>query len=293
MKASIIIRTYNEERFIGDVLDAIDAQETGTLTKEVILVDSGSNDRTKEIAEQHGCRILNIKKEDFTFGRSLNIGCAAATGQFLVFLSGHCVPADSSWLVNLINPLKEHKCVYSYGRQLGNDLNKFSERQLFNKYYPELSRIPQQGYFCNNANAALKREVWEVNHFNEDLTGLEDMELAKRLVERGYAIGYVAEAPIYHIHDETWRQVHRRYEREAIALQAIAPEIHVSIGDFFRYFASAVLLDMSAALEERQLIRRTPEIIKFRFVQFWGSYQGNHEVRELSYEMKEKYFFPK
>lgn len=293
MKASIIIRTYNEERFLGDVLEAIDAQETGDMGWEVILVDSGSTDRTRDIAETHGCRILHISKEEFTFGRSLNIGCAAATGEFLVFLSGHCVPAEKSWLVNLVKPLKDHQCVYSYGRQMGNEHSKFSERQLFNKYYPEVSQMPQQGFFCNNANAALKYEVWEVNHFNEELTGLEDMELAKRLVDRGYNIGYVAEAPIYHIHEETWRQVHRRYEREAIALQGIMPEVHVRFNDFVRYFASAVLLDMSAAIEKRELIRRTPEIIKFRLMQFWGSYQGNHEVRKMSYALKEKYFFPK
>jgi glycosyltransferase involved in cell wall biosynthesis len=293
MKVSIVIRTYNEERYLGSVLEKIQSQQMGDLSKEVIIVDSGSQDRTREIAESYGCRILHISKEEFTFGRSLNIGCAAATGEYLAFVSGHCVPATDTWLVNLIKPLRENQCVYSYGRQMGNEQSKFSERQLFNKYYPEVSQLPQQGFFCNNANAALKFEVWEVNHFNEELTGLEDMELAKRLVERGYKIGYVADAPIYHIHEETWRTVHRRYEREAIALQGIMPEVHVSFNDFVRYFASAVLLDMAAAIEEKRLIRRSPEIVMFRLMQFWGAYQGNHEVRKMSHELKEKYFFPK
>ncbi|MET0066111.1 MAG: glycosyltransferase [Candidatus Thiodiazotropha sp.] len=292
-KASIIIRTYNEERFIGDVLEGIKSQDLDDIAIEIIIVDSESSDRTREIAESYGCRIVNISKSEFTFGRSLNIGCSAANGNYLVILSGHCVPADNKWLVNLVKPIQNNQCVYSYGRQIGNDHNKFSERQLFKKFYPEYSQIPQQGYFCNNANSALKYDVWEVNHFNEELTGLEDMELSKRLDNRGYDLGYVAEAPVYHIHDETWRSVRNRYEREAIALQGIMPEVHVNFKDFLRYFTSGVLLDISAALEQRVLRKKFTEIIMFRFMQFWGSYRGNKEVRKLSHAQKEKYFFPK
>ena len=293
MKVSIIIRTHNEERHLASVLGNIKTQQAELLSKEVIIVDSGSEDRTEEIAESFGCRILHIAKEDFTFGKSLNVGCAAATGEFLAFVSGHCVPATNDWLANLIRPLRENLCVYSYGRQIGNENSKFSECQLFKKYFPEISQTPQQGYFCNNANAALKHEVWEINQFNEELTGLEDMELAKRLVKHGYKIGYAADAPVFHIHDEGWRKLRRRYEREAIALQRIMPEVHISFLDFLRYSASAVLLDMGAALGEKVLLKNFPEIVMFRLTQFWGAYQGNHERRMMSRELKEKYFFPK
>ncbi|MEJ2619923.1 MAG: glycosyltransferase [Candidatus Thiodiazotropha sp.] len=293
MKASIIIRTYNEDRHLESLLEKVSTQDMGEHTFEVILVDSGSEDNTLKIAERFNTRILHISKEEFTFGRSLNIGCAAATGDYLVFISGHCVPTTDKWLFNLVMPLHENACAYSYGCQLGADDSKFSEHQLFKKYYPESSKIPQNGYFCNNANAALKYEVWEVNHFNEELTGLEDMELAKRLVDHGYKIGYVADAPVLHIHEENWKRIFVRYEREAIALQDIMPEVHVNFLDFLRYFSSAVLLDMGAALNERVLRKSIYSIFMFRLMQFFGSYKGNHEVRKLSHEMKEKYFFPK
>lgn len=293
MKVSIIIRTYNEERYLGDVLKEIEAQDLGPYSKEVVIVDSGSEDQTRDIANSYGCRIVNIKKEEFTFGRSLNFGCAAAKGEYLAILSGHCIPATDSWLKNLIDPLHKKQCVYSYGRQIGNENSKFSEKQLFKKYFPAVSSMPQDGFFCNNANSALTRQVWEINHFDEELTGLEDMELAKRLIGRGYKIGYAADAPVFHLHEEGWRVVHRRYEREAIALQIIMPEVKVSIVDFFRYFISSVLLDMGAALEERTLTRNFLDIITFRFMQFSGAYQGNHETRQLSSSMREKYFYPK
>ena len=293
MKVSVVIRTYNEERHLPKVLEQIALQRADSVSKEVIVVDSGSEDRTRDIAERFGCRIVRIAKDDFTFGRSLNIGCAAATGQYLIFLSGHCVPATDTWLANLTQPLRDKICVYTYGRQMGNEESKFSERQLLKKYFPEVSSMPQEGFFCNNANAALQRDLWDAYRFNEELTGLEDMELGKRLVEKGLKLGYVAEAPVFHLHDETWRKMHRRYEREAIALQRIMPEVHVSLFDFLRYSTNAILLDAAAALQERVLLQRFPEIVVFRLLQFLGVYQGNHETRKMSRALKERYFYPK
>ena len=293
MDVSIIIRTYNEERHLGSVLRCIGAQQADSLETETIVVDSGSTDSTRTIARDHGCKILEIQKEEFTFGRSLNRGCEAARGRFLVFVSGHCVPVNGDWLGNLIKPLKEGIADYVYGRQLGGSTSKFSECQLFNMYYPENSLLPQSGFFCNNANAGLRRTTWETFRFNEELTGLEDMELGKRLVSAGSKVGYVADAPVYHLHEESWTTVRRRYEREAIALQHIMPQVQINFGDFLRYFLSAVLSDMRVVLQKRSFLSAVPEIFMFRLMQFWGSYCGNHEHRKLSKEMKEMYFYPK
>lgn len=293
MKASIVIRTYNEEKHLGELLQAISEQECHEFDCEVVVVDSGSTDRTREIAQRYNTIVTNIRKEDFSFGRSLNIGCETATGDYLVFVSGHCIPASKHWLRELVTPLGKDRVVYTYGAQLGNGASKFSECQLFAKYYPNRSRIPQEGFFCNNANAAVSKEIWSEHRFDEDLTGLEDMHLARRLVDQGYKLGYIAEAPVYHIHEETWTQVKRRFEREAIALQHIMPEVHVSFVDFLRYFASAVLLDFGAALQQRRLAGNTGEIVLYRLMQFWGSYRGNHFHRQVSKERKEAYFFPR
>ena len=136
MLASIVLRAYNEEKHLDELLSVIHKQETDGVDVEVVIVDSGSTDSTLDIANKYDCRIYHILPEDFTFGRSLNIGCREAKGDFLVFVSGHCVLVEVNWLQNLIQPLIDGVAAYSYGRQVGNGDSKFSECQLFSKYYP-------------------------------------------------------------------------------------------------------------------------------------------------------------
>ena len=134
---------------------------------------------------------LHIKREQFSFGRSLNIACSKAVGDFLVFISGHCIPTDSFWLFNLVQPLRDSLVEYSYGKQIAGAHSSISEHKILHKYFPDTSRVPQLGFFCNNANSALLASTWSKYKFDEDLTGLEDMHLPA-LVEGGGKVGYVA-----------------------------------------------------------------------------------------------------
>lgn len=289
---SVVVRTFNEERHLGDLLERIGRQNTKGLTTEVVLVDSGSTDRTVPIAEAHGCHIERISKSDFTFGRSLNVGCACASGDVLVFVSGHCLPIGDQWLMDLCAPLLEGKAQYAYGRQLGGSSTRWSEHRIFAKYYPERSGNPQDGFFCNNANAALLRDTWASLRFDEELTGLEDMELAKRLVESGGRVAYVAQAGVLHLHDERWSQVRRRFEREAIALRAIMPQVHVGVWDTARYIVHSVWGDLRARPARSERGSHLLEILLYRWNQYVGSWRGNREHRKLSRAQKEAYFYP-
>ena len=293
MHLSVVIRTLNEARHLPDLLKSIGEQELGSHTCEVVLVDSGSTDDTLQIAESHRCIIVRISKADFSFGRSLNVGCAAASGDAFVFVSGHCIPYDRLWLTRLVGPLQQASIALSYGRQIGGDTTHFSERQIFAKYFPAESRIPQDGFYCNNANSALLRADWEAFKFDEELTGLEDMHLAKTLTQRGRKIAYVANATVHHLHDESWRQVKRRFEREAIALQRIMPEVQLGALDILRYAVSAILLDWGAALQEKKLGQVLSDTVLYRLCQFWGAYRGNQVHRQLSRATKERYYYPR
>lgn len=289
---SIIIRTYNESKHLGAALRAVGVQAmAGRPPVEVIVVDSGSTDGTREIALAAGARVIGIDKSEFTFGRSLNRGCEAARGEFLVFISGHCIPVEENWLEQMIAPFADPGIVMTYGRQVGAETTKFSEARVYEKYYPN-GPASQSAIFCNNANCAVRRSVWRRFRFDETLTGLEDMDLGRKVVDAGFRIAYAPGAPVIHIHDETWPQVRRRYEREAIALRRIAPEFHLSPFDAIGCFLTGVLQDMLAAIKSPAAWGHVGSIVLYRFNQYLGSWLGGRPHRELSRKEKLRYFYP-
>jgi len=77
MTISVVVRTYNEEKWIGLCLDKIFSQKVDD-DIEVIVVDSQSTDRTVEIAKEYDTKIITIPKKEFTYGRSLNLGISHA-----------------------------------------------------------------------------------------------------------------------------------------------------------------------------------------------------------------------
>ena len=65
---SIIIRTLDEEKYLQELIDGINAQETlSEFYHEVIIVDSGSTDNTLNIAKHNNLKLVHIKKEEFSF----------------------------------------------------------------------------------------------------------------------------------------------------------------------------------------------------------------------------------
>jgi len=293
MLISVIIRTYNEERYLNQLLKSIGSQLINNHKIEIILVDSGSTDATLLIANSYNCTIKHINKNDFSFGRSLNIGCQSSNGDILIFISGHCIPFDEHWLLNLINPIINDNISLTYGRQIGGKDSKFSEKQIFEKYFPKESKLPQNNIFCNNANSAIVKSVWEKFKFDEDLTGLEDMHMAKNIINNKMLIGYVANSVVFHLHHENWLKIKNRFEREALALQKILPEVQFTFFDFLRFLFISFFFDIRASFKNKLFLNTFFEIIYYRTAQYWGSYKGNHLNRLLSKKIKDQYFYPK
>lgn len=288
---SIIIRTLNEAKFLPECLQKIVTQ-TYAGSVELVVVDSGSTDETIQIAEECGAKVVRIRKSDFTFGRSLNVGCAASKGNVLVLLSAHCIPCNDTWLSELIEPLITKISEYSYGKQISREgVSKFSEGKVFQKYFSDWSAIPQIGYFCNNANSAILRSTWEELKFNEKLTGLEDMEMAKRLLDLGGSVSYVSSSVVEHIHEEDWKRIRIRYEREAAALVDIEPNLNLT-------FLQAIKLFLLSTLSDIRLLKirsffTIREIIFYRACQYYGSFLGSHASKKRISKMRNEYFYPK
>lgn len=287
---SIIIRCYNEEEHIGRLLTGIFEQSVKKI--EVIVVDSGSTDQTLSIASSFPITIHNIKSEEFSFGRALNTGCAAAKGKFLVFASAHVYPTHRHWLEYLLVPFCDSHVALTYGKQRGNGHTKYSEHQIFAKWFPERSVPVQRSPFCNNANAAIRRCLWKQIPYNEDLTGLEDLDWAKRVIQLGYYLTYVAEAEVIHVHNETYSATLNRYFREAIVLRRLFPEQKFRFWYCLWLWFINTLADYVHALRDKKLRQNLVQIPIFRWIQFWGTYRGHVKRDPITEVLRQRFYYP-
>ena len=287
---SILIRCYNEEKHIGRLLRGIVQQNLDDV--EIIVVDSGSTDKTVSIVSKYATQVLSVRPEEFSFGRSLNVGLGAASGDFAVLASAHVYPLFTNWLERLLLPFEDPQVSCVYGKQIGNEMTKFSEHQVFAKWFPDKSNLKQDHPFCNNANAAIRLEVWKAVPYNEELTGLEDIDWAYRAMQLDYRIAYQANAVVVHVHEESPLQMYNRYRREAMALKRIFPNEHFHLGDFLRLFSGNVLSDYRHALRDGSLKRHWFDIQRFRCMQFWGTYQGFARSGPVTSKLKRKFYYP-
>lgn len=288
---SIIIRAYNEEKHIRRLLQGITEQ---TLTDiQIILVDSGSTDGTLAATSGYPVEVVNILPEHFTFGRSLNIGFATARSDLVVMASAHVYPVYPDWLEQILSPFNDAKVGLSYGKQRGTERSHFSEQQIFKHWYPDSSDLFQAHPFCNNANAAIRRDLWELHHYDETLPGLEDLEWSNWAQGEGRRIAYVAEAEVIHVHGESQRGIFNRYRREGMAFKRIYPHERFGKIDLLRLFYHNVVDDFKAAKQQKALARNFASIVRFRWSQFSGTYYGYRQSGPLTWALRQAFYYPR
>lgn len=289
-RCSIVIRAYNEEEHIGRLLTGIMQQTIDDV--QIILVDSGSTDATTSIAAHYPVITLHIQPEDFTFGRSLNLGLQNAKAEFVVIASAHVYPIYPDWLEKLLEPLNNSDIALVYGKQRGGENTKFSEHQVFAQWYPDQTRTNQTHPFCNNANAAIRRSVWEQHPYDETLTGLEDLAWARWAIDQGFKLAYNAEAEVVHVHNETPLGVYNRYRREAMAFKKIYPQEKFGLVHFLHLTGTNIASDLIQAAKEGALSSSLMSIFWFRIMQFWGTYQGYRNLGPITEELRRTFYYP-
>jgi Glycosyl transferase family 2 len=90
---SVLIDTYNHERFIEKAINSVLEQDFPAAEREIIVVDDGSTDRTPQIVQRFEPRLRYIRKENGGQASAFNIGIPECRGQIIAFLDG-----DDYWL---------------------------------------------------------------------------------------------------------------------------------------------------------------------------------------------------
>ncbi|MGE5237546.1 MAG: glycosyltransferase [Chloroflexota bacterium] len=226
---SVIIRTKNEAKRIGMVLRRLKDQEYAGPV-EVVLVDSGSTDETVAVARSFGCQIIGMKPEEFSFGRALNIGFAHAKGDIVINLSGHSVPVQRDYFTLMATPFGDRKVAATFGRDIPWPEACPSQARDIRNHFPDTG---VDGSKFSNANAAIRKEVWEALPFNEDLPASEDLFWAREVMGRGYQIRYVPQAEVYHSHTSSPRYIFNRYLKERISVKKLLNLPDVTLKDVY------------------------------------------------------------
>ena len=197
MKVSLIIRTKNEERWIASCLKSVFAQNYQNF--EVIIVDNESTDATLAKVEQFPVKKV-VHCTEYLPGKSLNIGIAEATGEFIVCLSGHCIPTNKHWLENLLSNMDDPEVAGVYGRQEPLSFTSPADkRDLMIVFGPE-RKVQRKDSFFHNANSMVRKSVLAQYPFDDKVTNIEDRVWAQQVLNNGYSIVYEPEASVYHWH---------------------------------------------------------------------------------------------
>lgn len=208
MQTSIIIRTKNEEKWIGETLKRLQNQTYQDF--EIIIVDSGSTDRTLEIAEKFPVKIFHIKPEEFSYPFASNFGARKSeASKYLVYLSAHSLPISDTWLKDGISNFTSEKVCGVYGNVWALPDASIWEKLIFNKWIGKLEIFLKKKYIIREAgmgvlgctNAIIKKDLWEAKNFDESYgVGGEDMVWAKYWLEKNYVIVRDSRFAVYHSH---------------------------------------------------------------------------------------------
>jgi rhamnosyltransferase len=251
VSVSVVIRTKNEDKNIGRTLSVLFSQTYKNF--EVIIVDSGSTDKTLIIAEKYPVKIYEIRPEDFTWGYALNCGFEKAKGEYVVCLSAHALPLSDKWLETLVSNFDNHRVAAVAGNALPwPDCNPFDRRGLLKKYNidkHELTQCPP--YIFSNSSSAIRKSVWEKIHFDETLLAVEEEDWARKVRKLNYIIIYEPEAKVYHSHNETLNKIYKRFYELAHAWMLLGFEKY-SLLNILNDFVAGSAYDMLYILYKRE-----------------------------------------
>lgn len=215
---SFIIRTLNEGQTLGEVIRRIKLLED-KYEKEIIVVDSGSQDDTLKIAQENGCKIFNIKKEQFSWGRSLNLGIQNSQGEFIVIISAHCFITKKDFLIRAVEFINKNDLAAAYGQQRAvPQVDPFEEIELKQWFPNKDSYIMDEKCIksgrnigISNACSIIKKSVWSKYKFDEDVQSLEDFIWAADITRKGMLIGYSSSFGVYHSHKYNVENIYKRW----------------------------------------------------------------------------------
>jgi GT2 family glycosyltransferase/glycosyltransferase involved in cell wall biosynthesis len=223
-RVSVVIPVKDGVRYLAELLDALARERVD----EVLVIDSGSADRSLEIARAAaGVELLEIPPGEFGHGRTRNLGAERTSGELICFLTQDATPAPG-WLDGVRAGFALDERVGAvFGPHLPReDTGPMIAREL-ERHFAGLAgpdggpavHGPGDPPFLSNVNAAYRRDCWEQIRFR-DVPYSEDQAFGRDLLASGWLKAYHPGAAVLHAHDYGPVEFMRRYFDEYRGLRA-------------------------------------------------------------------------
>jgi rhamnosyltransferase len=218
---SIVTLTRNGMATLPRWIDAIESQ--ASIGKhEVIAVDSGSTDGSREFLEVRGVRVFAIDPYTFNHGETRNYAITQTRGDLIVLIVQDAVPMGRKWLQALVAPFESDASLagtfacqvavreaspltgWSLERWLASGAEPRRVGPLSRSEFAALSP-PARYERCifDNVCSCIRRTAWERHPFRR-VPIAEDLEWARDVLLDGWSLAYVPDAQVEHSHDRDW-----------------------------------------------------------------------------------------
>lgn len=172
---AVIIPVYNEEKYLDKCLESLQNQTFSNI--EIIIIDDGSTDHTREIASKYNVKVHTISHSGP--GSARNFGVKNSIGKILVFLDADMY-VDNNYINNLIKPILSGKCTgtYSTAEYVGNMDNLWAKCWNITHDIQSNKRVNSEEYSNNLVFRAILRDKFiSLNGFDPSLGYYDDHSL--------------------------------------------------------------------------------------------------------------------
>ncbi|MRS01652.1 glycosyltransferase [bacterium] len=223
VKVSIIIPLFNQLTYTKQCLEALACSTGTTIPYEVILVDNGSTDGTRDFLSSINSTIRVLSNpSNLGFAKACNQGAAVADGEYLVFLNNDTIP-QSGWLDALVSSATVDgadicgaKLLYPDGRVQHAGV-AFDERgigyHIFKNFQSDAKAVNSKRFMQCVTGACLlisKRLFQQLGGFDDlFMNGFEDVDLCLRAGVEGKKVLYTPESVLIHFEEKSeGRKIH-------------------------------------------------------------------------------------
>ncbi len=185
---SIIIPTLNAERYLKGCLESLAQLNYPKDLMEIMVVDGGSHDDTLNIASESKVRVL--KKQNLTISALRNSAAFLAQGEILAFIDADCI-APVNWLNTVLEVLNGHSQIKNIGAVGAEyslpDKPSWIER-VWDLHIDKHRKNGEVSWIPSGCLIISKERFLDIRGFRENLITSEDVDLCKRLRDKGSKI---------------------------------------------------------------------------------------------------------